>query len=138
MTSTLLIKPLTEPRLVAEKDSQQQSRIMIGKDVVGTITLRNAIDLTASVLDDVCEEEMDVIYPAFRQLQAKNAYYLDEIIIHEEQRGRGIGQDVMADLFRQNRPILLYSLADAEEFWEKMNFENICGYYYVWNPPKEA
>lgn len=138
MTTTLTMKPLTAIRLVSDKESLQQKRIMRGSEVVGTITLKNAIELNASILDDVLEEEMDVLYPAFRQLQVENAYYLDEIIIHEEERGRGIGQDVMAMLFRQKRPILLYSLSEAELFWEKLNFKNICGYYYVWNPLKDA
>lgn len=138
MASRLTMKSSPPIQLVEDEESPRKQRIMLGSETMGTITLKNAIELNTTILDDVLDEEMEVLYPTFRQLQAKNAYYLDEIIIHEEKRGRGIGQDVMTMLFREERPILLYSLSEAVSFWEKLNFENICGYYYVWNPLKEA
>lgn len=110
------------------------NHIQWNQEMVGTISWRNLKELNRSILDDVYEDEWDVIYPVFDKLKKQNAIYLDEIRIKEEFQGKGIGQQVIGDLLNENRPVLLYSLADAEEFWEKMKFEHICGYYYAWQP----
>lgn len=113
--------------------------IMLEYKTVGTIILRNLREVNTSILDDVdVEEEGHIIYPLFELLKKENGLYLDEINLKEEYQGMGIGQHIIGNLLKSGRPVLVYSLAEAEAFWEKMKFEHVCGYYYVWQAKEGA
>lgn len=120
--------------LVQEAGNSKTFSILNGETIVGTMILKEMRGLNTSILDDVDVEEEEYIYPLYLDLVEQNAWYLESIEIKEEYQFGGIGQQVIGDLQKENRSIFLYSLADAEPFWEKMKFENICGYYYAWQP----
>jgi GNAT superfamily N-acetyltransferase len=125
--------------MVPDVATPNHFHIMLEYKTVGTIILRNLRDVNTSILDDVdVEEEGHIIYPLFEFLKKENGLYLDEINLKEEYQGMGIGQQIIGNLLKSERPVLVYSLADAEGFWEKMEFEHVCGYYYVWQARERA
>ena len=125
--------------MVPDVATPNHFHIMLEYKTVGTIILRNLRDVNTSILDDVdVEEEGHIIYPLFEFLKKENGLYLDEINLKEEYQGMGIGQQIIGNLLKSERPVLVYSLADAEGFWEKMEFEHVCGYYHVWQARERA
>lgn len=135
---TTLTTRVNDVHLHANSGKTGEFHIFKNEELVGLMKLRDLSGMGFNQLDDVYEDEIELIQPHFLRLQKKNAYYLDEIIINEEWRNQGIGQQVIGNLLKEKRPVLLYSLADAEEFWEMLSFENIFGYYYMWNPTEGA
>jgi GNAT superfamily N-acetyltransferase len=125
--------------MVPDVATPNHFHIMLEYKTVGTIILRNLRDVNTSILDDVdVEEEGHIIYPLFEFLKKENGLYLDEINLKEEYQGMGIGQQIIGNLLKSERPVLVYSLSEAERFWEKMEFEHVCGYYYVWQAKERA
>lgn len=139
MTAELVIDVARDACMVPDVESLNEFQIMLNGKSVGRVTIDKLSDINCSILDDVdMEEEWDILHPLFKRIQQENGVYLDVIAIDEEYQGMGIGQQIIGDLLKQNRPVLVYSLSEAEGFWLKMKFKNVCGYYYVWQANKEA
>ena len=139
MAAELIVNVERDVCMVPDVETLNEFLIMLNDKTVGRVTMSKLSDINSSILDDVdIEEEGDILYPLFKRIQKENGLYLDEIEVNEEYQGMGIGQQIIGDLLKKNRPILLYSLSEAEDFWLKMNFEQVCGYYYVWQAQKEA
>lgn len=102
---------------------------------VGFVSYLPLILTNTSILEDLDSDEAEVMYPLFFRLQFDRGYYLSELEIKREFRSQGIGEKVVRLLQKRwDTPILIYSLATAEEFWEKLGFKKIESYYYTWEP----
>lgn len=110
-------------------------KIILDEKEIGSIHYQSLRSLTTALLEDLDDEEAEVLYPLFKDFQMQDGYYIHELTITPAYRNQGIGAEVMGYLKKIiNAPILLYSLADAECFWEKNGFQNIESYYYSWSP----
>jgi GNAT superfamily N-acetyltransferase len=61
-----------------------------------------------------------------------SALLLEDLFVKEEFRGKGHGTKFVEELKKQGEPIVLYSLFEAEEFWDKQGFKNVISYVYIW------
>lgn len=132
----MVLTSKTHWRLVDESVSKGHMKkiIMDGKEI-GSVHYQSLRSLTTSVLEDLDDDEAEVMFPLFKNYQMQNGYYIHEINIKPANQHKGIGTEVMTFLKKTiNAPILLYSLADAECFWEKIGFHNLESYYYSWEP----
>jgi GNAT superfamily N-acetyltransferase len=63
-----------------------------------------------------------------------NAILLEDLFVKENHRGKGHGTEFINSLKQDNKPIIIYSLFEAIEFWEKYGFKNVTDneYIYIW------
>lgn len=137
----MVISNKTSVSVIPVMDCPHHYDLMLEDKKIGIMVLKRLRDLNTSILDDINDDENEgeILYPLFHSLSFSDGLYLDEITIEEEYRGQGYGTQIIGDLLsRSTRPILLYSLAEAEDFWEKMNFEHVASYYYVWQQEEGA
>ncbi|WP_442638088.1 GNAT family N-acetyltransferase [Rossellomorea marisflavi] len=129
---------IAEPKKVTYQsvaDCPHRYDLFVNEKKIGHMVLKRLRELKANILEDLLEDEEEQMYIKFYELSFSDALYLDGFSIDEEYQGQGYGKQIIGDLLaRRKCPVLLYSLRESEEFWEKMNFENIAGYYYVWQP----
>ncbi|MFC0273583.1 hypothetical protein ACFFIX_19515 [Metabacillus herbersteinensis] len=78
---------------------------------------------------DIYEVEDEYDFTLFESIEA---ILLENIEIKEEFKGLGYGTKFVEELKLQEKPIILYSLFEAEGFWEKQGFKNCFSYIYVW------
>lgn len=126
----------TDWKLVDEPSSNGYLRkIVLNGEEIGRIHYQSLRLLSTAILDDVDDDEAEVMYPLFKDYQMRAGYYIHDITIHPLHRNKGIGSQLIAFLKQKTQaPILLYSLADAQCFWERMGFEQRESYYYTWEP----
>lgn len=116
-------------------DCPHRYNVCLNEKKIGHMVLKRLRELNTNILEDLLEDEEERMYVLFFELSFSDGFYLEEFSIDEEYQGQGYGKQIIGDLLaRRKSPILLYSLRESEEFWEKMNFKNVAGYYYVWQP----
>lgn len=108
-------------------------KIIYKGEEIGGFCYQSLRSLGVGVLDDLDMDESEIMYPLFKELQMKDGYYIHEISIAEAFQGKGIGQEIIEQFIDGGHtPVLLYSLADAEGFWERLGFKRRESYYYTW------
>lgn len=73
----------------------------------------------------------------FSPLENIDAILIEDIFVKEEYRGQGHGTMLVNELKKQGKPIVLFSLIEAESFWEKQGFTNLFSFIYVWGLNQE-
>lgn len=72
----------------------------------------------------------------FSPLQDLDAILLEEVFVKDEFQGKGYGTQFCEDLKKIGKPIVLYSLFEATDFWETQGFTNLFSYVFIWYPYK--
>ncbi|WP_121616582.1 GNAT family N-acetyltransferase [Virgibacillus halodenitrificans] len=66
-----------------------------------------------------------------------DAILLEDVFVKERYRGKGYATNLVNELKKEGKPIILYSLFEAEEFWKKQGFTNYLSCVYVWGLEKQ-
>jgi GNAT superfamily N-acetyltransferase len=67
-----------------------------------------------------CDTDCD-----FSPLENLDAILLEDLHVKEDYKRCGYGKRFVDELKREGKPIVLYSLFEAEPFWEKQGFKNV-------------
>lgn len=97
-------------------------------DIIGFYEIEHFVWETFSKIYGLYQEEN------LKKYEKLNSVLLKNIYIHPSYQRNKLGTKVVKSIIKEyiNIPIILYSLADAEDFWEKMNFEHLVDFVYVY------